>query len=170
MQYECCITCSYFGCMVVVDDFVPVNINHKACGCWCSDTYLVPGHLQPHTLWSYNQSVEDNSVSSVSMIFTNNRFFSDHTGEVGASCLDICPLHAKFFMRDIKIYLQFESFLHTHMTQVAEILPLVRHSQELTYSVESISSVLMTWQCKEPGYQQLWFWWLLNWNNSVPTD
>ena len=46
--------------------------------------------------------------------------------------LSLNPLCAKFFVEDIKVYLQFKSFLYTHMTQVAEILPYVR--QEFTFS------------------------------------
>ena len=41
-------------------------------------------------------------------------------------------LRAKFFIENIKMYLQFISLLHTDMTQAVEILPLVR--QELIYS------------------------------------
>ena len=42
------------------------------------------------------------------------------------------PLRAKFFKRNINIYLHFVSFLHIDMTQVVEILPQIR--QEPTYS------------------------------------
>ena len=69
---------------------------------------------------------------------------------------EISPLCAKLFIKNIKMYLQFISFLHTDMTQVVENLPLI--SQELTYSTWSISWVLMSWRCMEPGYQQPWYW------------
>ena len=44
----------------------------------------------------------------------------------------INPLHAKFFRRNINIYLHFMSLLHIDMTEIVEIVPQVR--QELTYS------------------------------------
>ena len=43
------------------------------------------------------------------------------------------------------------SFLHIDMTQVVEILPQVR--KKLTYSIQSISWVLMSWRRKEPRHQ-----------------
>ena len=66
------------------------------------------------------------------------------------------PLCIKIFLENIKLYLQFISFLHTGTTQVAEIFPHVR--QELTYSTWSISWALMSWWHKEPGHQQPWYW------------
>ena len=36
------------------------------------------------------------------------------------------PLRAKFFRRNINMYLHFMSFLHTDMTQVLKILPQMR--------------------------------------------
>ena len=64
------------------------------------------------------------------------------------------PLHAIFLLGKIKMYryLQFVSFLHNDMAQVIEILPHVR--QDLTYSTESISWVMMSCWCKEPGHHQ----------------
>ena len=47
------------------------------------------------------------------------------------------------------------------MTQVVEILPRVRQELIITYSTWSISWMLMSWQCKEPGHQQPWY--LLCW-------
>ena len=45
----------------------------------------------------------------------------------------INPLRAKFFRRNINIYLHFMSFLHIDLTQVLKILPQVREA--LTYSM-----------------------------------
>ena len=53
-------------------------------------------------------------------------------------------LHAKFCNENIKMYLQFISFLHTGMTPLVEILPY--KWKELTYSTLSISRVLMSWR------------------------
>ena len=48
-------------------------------------------------------------------------------------CMErIISLRAKFFSKNINMYLQFLSFLHTDMMQVVEILSRVR--QGLTYS------------------------------------
>ena len=60
--------------------------------------------------------------------------------------------YRKFFTysilsRNINIYLQFRSLLHTDMTRVVEILPHV--IQGPTYSTLSISWLLMTWRHKE---------------------
>ena len=66
------------------------------------------------------------------------------------------PLHAKFFRGNINIYLHFVSFLHIDVSEVFEILPQIR--QEFIYSTKSISWVLMSWQRKEPGHQQPWYW------------
>ena len=66
------------------------------------------------------------------------------------------PLHAKFFRGNKNIYLHFMSFPYIDITQVVEILPQVR--QVLTHSTQSISWVLMSWWCKEPGHQQSWQW------------
>ena len=41
------------------------------------------------------------------------------------------PLRAKFFRKNINIYLHFVSYLHIDTTQVVEILPQIR--QEPTY-------------------------------------
>ena len=64
-------------------------------------------------------------------------------------------LHAKFFIGNKNIYLHLMSFLHTGMRQVVEILPQV--IEELIYSTYSISWLLMSWHCKEPGHQQPWY-------------
>ena len=66
------------------------------------------------------------------------------------------PLHAKFFRGNKNIYLYFMSLLHINMAQVVEIFPQVR--QEPTNSPKSISWVLMSWQRKELGHQQSWYW------------
>ena len=63
---------------------------------------------------------------------------------------------AIFFRENINKYLHFMSFLHTNMTQVVEIPPRVR--QGPAYSTKSISWLLMSWRCKEPGHQQPWYW------------
>ena len=49
-----------------------------------------------------------------------------------------------------------------HWHDIVEILPHVR--QELTYSTWSVSWVLMSWRCKEPGHQQPWY--LLCWTGK----
>ena len=66
------------------------------------------------------------------------------------------PLRARFFREDKNIYLHFMSILHIDITQAIEILPQAR--QELIYSTKSISWVMMSWRCKEPGHQQPWYW------------
>ena len=49
------------------------------------------------------------------------------------------PLHAKFSRKNINIYLQFMSFLHTDETQVVEIPPRVRQGPAYsTYIVINI--------------------------------
>ena len=54
------------------------------------------------------------------------------------------PVRAKLFKGNRNIYLHFMSFLHINMTQAVEIIPQVR--QELTYSTQSISWLLMFWR------------------------
>ena len=49
---------------------------------------------------------------------------------IGEVSMSINTLRTKLFPGNIKMYLQFISFLHTDMTQVAETPPRVR--QELT--------------------------------------
>ena len=68
----------------------------------------------------------------------------------------INPLCTKFFRGNISIDLHFVSFIHIDMTQVLKILPQV--SEGPTYSILSISWLLMSWRCKEPGHQQPWYW------------
>ena len=68
----------------------------------------------------------------------------------------INPLRAKFFRRNINIYLHCVSFLHIDTTQVVEIPLQIR--QEPTYATSSISWLLMSWRRKEPGHQQPWYW------------
>ena len=68
---------------------------------------------------------------------------------------ELNPLCAKVFKGNKNIYLHFMSFLHMDKTQVVEILLHVR--QEITYSTLSVSWVLLSWQCKEPGHQQPWY-------------
>ena len=65
-------------------------------------------------------------------------------------------LCAIFFRGKINMYLHFMSLLHIDMTQVLKILPQVRPVP--TYSTQSISLLLMSWRCKEPGHQQPWYW------------
>ena len=65
-------------------------------------------------------------------------------------------LRANFFRGNINIYLPFMSFLHIDVTQVLKILLQVR--QGPTYSIQSISWLLMYWRRKEPGHQQQWYW------------
>ena len=48
------------------------------------------------------------------------------------------------------------SFLHIGLTQVLKTLPQVREGP--TYSIQSISWLLMSWRRKEPGHQQPWYW------------
>ena len=54
------------------------------------------------------------------------------------------PLRARLFRGKQNIYLHSMCFLHIDMTHVVEILPHVK--QELTYSTQSISWVLMSWR------------------------
>ena len=61
-------------------------------------------------------------------------------------------LCANFFRGKMNIYFHFISLLHIDRTQVLKILPQVR--PEPTYSTQSISLLLMSWQHKEPGHQQ----------------
>ena len=60
------------------------------------------------------------------------------------------------FLEGTKTYLHFTSFLNIDMTQVVEILPHARPT--LACFTQSRSWLLMTWRCKEPGYQQSWYW------------
>ena len=81
---------------------------------------------------------------------------------------DINHLHAEFFKGNIKMYVQFISFLHTDMTHVAEILSDVR--QELAYSTVNIH---VYHGCCCPGAVRSQGisnhdWSMLNQNNSVP--
>ena len=64
----------------------------------------------------------------------------------------LLTLYVLIFSDGTKIYLHFMSFLHVDMPLRVEILYRVR--QRLTSSTKSISWVLMSWQCKEPGHQQ----------------
>ena len=73
-----------------------------------------------------------------------------------ADIFDINPLRVKLFRGNMNIYLHFVLFLHIDTTQVVEILPQIR--QEPTYSTWSVSWLLMSWRCKEPGHQQPWYW------------
>ena len=72
---------------------------------------------------------------------------------------EINHLHAKFFRRNIYMYLQFILFFHNEWTQIVEIVPHER--QEPACSAQSISWLLMSWGCKESGHQQMWYrlWW-----------
>ena len=84
------------------------------------------------------------SVSHVVSMFTSLQLCpSDMTSEICVNiglfgvkalleailiyCLLINPLRAKFFWGNINIYLHIMPFLHIDMTQVAEILPQIRH-------------------------------------------
>ena len=53
-------------------------------------------------------------------------------------------------------HLPFLSYLRTEMAQVIKILPCGR--QGSVYNTCSIPWLLMAWQHKEPGHQQLWYW------------
>ena len=59
------------------------------------------------------------------------------------------PLRTKFARGNVKMYLQFISFLHTDMTKVVDILSHIR--QEFTYPTKSILWVLMSWRHKGIG-------------------
>ena len=59
-------------------------------------------------------------------------------------------LYALIFSEGTKTYICI--LCHIDMTQTVQILPQVR--QELAYSMQSISWVLMSWQLKEPGHRQ----------------
>ena len=51
---------------------------------------------------------------------------SSGMGFTAGSFLTLNPLAAKFFIGNVKMYLQFISFLHADMTQVVEIFPNLR--------------------------------------------
>ena len=65
------------------------------------------------------------------LLFDGSNPLPEYITELNA-CIN--PLRAKFFRRNINIYmyLHFVSFLHIDTTQVVEILPQIR--QEHTYS------------------------------------
>ena len=69
---------------------------------------------------------------------------------------DANSLRAKFFRGNINMYLHFISFLHTDMPKIVEILPRIRPG--LTYFIQSISWLLMSWRRKEPRHQQPLYW------------
>ena len=54
-------------------------------------------------------------------------------GVISEHILQINPLRAKFFRRNINMYLHFMSFFHIDLTQVLKILPHVREGP--TYSI-----------------------------------
>ena len=60
------------------------------------------------------------------------------------------------WFRNPKIYFHFLSYLNAKMAQVVEMFHSGR--QEPLYAAYSVSCLLMTWQCKEPGHQQPWCW------------
>ena len=60
-------------------------------------------------------------------------------------------IRAKCFKGNIDIHLNFVSFLHIDVTQALKIVPYVREGP--TYSIKSISWLLMSWRRKEP-----WYW------------
>ena len=43
------------------------------------------------------------------------------------------------------------------LNAISLIQQYMNHSASLSYSAQSISGMLMTWQRKEPGHQQPWF-------------
>ena len=55
---------------------------------------------------------------------THNGCAVPQPSRVGYGCLN--SLHAKFFRRNINMYLHFMSFLHTDMPEIIEILPRIR--------------------------------------------
>ena len=69
----------------------------------------------------------------------------------------------KLFRGNKYIYLHFILFFHIDMMQTIKILPQV--NQDLTYSTQSVSWVLMSWWHKEPGHQQQWHW--LCWSGLI---
>ena len=99
------------------------------------------GHI--HTQSNYHNQIRRTWGTEAYLLFTVN------------------SLRAKFLSRNITMYLQFLSFLHTDRTQVAGILPCVR--KVLAYFTQSLSWLLMTWRCNSHDTETL------NWDNSVPT-
>ena len=87
----------------------------------------------------------------ISTIYRKVLFQSFHV-QISVENTHINPLRAKFFRGNINIYLHFMSLLHIDMAQVLKILPQVRPGP--TYSMLSISWLLMSRRCKEPGHQQ----------------
>ena len=81
---------------------------------------LVPGleWIYPSSWWLPDtmQPIRKSSVARISLIHNSM----------------VC-LRAKFFRRNINMYLHFVSFLHIDATQVVEILPQIK--QEPTYSI-----------------------------------
>ena len=71
-------------------------------------------------------------------------------------------LDLEFFSEKTKkISLHFMSFLDTDMLQGLEIC--FKGRWEYVHWIQSISLLLMTWRCKEPGHQHQWYWPSLPW-------
>ena len=77
------------------------------------------------------------------------------------------PSCAKFFMGNIKMYLQFISFLHIDMTQVVEILPYLKTRTCVFYTVKIMGADALVTQRARVSATMIMI--MLNRNNSVPT-
>ena len=64
------------------------------------------------------------------------------------------------FLRSMKIYFHFLSFPNTKMAQVDKTLLNAWQGQKicLSWFIESIPWLLMTWWSKEPGHHLPWYW------------
>ena len=78
-------------------------------------------------IWMSNVELVD--VASGDLVLP---YQSKSTRHAGPPATMLNPLRARFFRRNINIYLHFVSFLHIDTTQVVEILTQIR--QEATYS------------------------------------
>ena len=64
--------------------------------------------------------------------------------------------YSNYIKKYKNVFAPFLSFLNSDMAQVVEILPCER--QGPGYPIYSITWLLMSWQRKEPGQQQPWYW------------
>ena len=82
--------------------------------------YVIVTRLFIHREWSPTSAVPSLILQSERLTTWSARSFN--------------PLRYKFFIGNIKMYLQFISFLHTDMTQAIEILPCVRQNLPILHS------------------------------------
>ena len=119
-------------------------------------------HHRAQSLWWEASTVSLSSTwiitSSTSRVFSSTEISKASIKAITCitNCIHINHLRAKFFRGNINIYLHFMSSLHIDTTHVFKILSQVRPGP--TYSAYSISWLLISWRCKEPGHQQPWYW------------